>query len=427
MRILTISLNAWNDTMATGNTFSNFFQNLKTEDSIANIYCRNESVDNLICTNYFRVTEKDIIKNLFSKKNCGHCIEKENKTNEVELFVKQKSRSMKVFWNFMQKFRPSFLLFLREFFWNLNVWKNEKLDSFLLEFKPDIIYMHGHNNLYMHKLLWYCQGVTNAKVVLFFGDDMFNAKGERYLKKIYHKQLQNQLKYSIDHANIVFGGSPMLCKEYSLFFSKKFYLQIKTCENLKKPKEHENKIPLTIVYAGNLLYGRQQVLEEVSDVIREVNKDKVRFVLKIYSSNIVDSSTERKLNDNINSFLCGPRKFSDIINILNDCDLCIFPESFKDEYKKITRLSFSTKIIDYMESSSALLSYGPSDVSSINYIELSKIGYSANDRATLKALLQNIIDNPDQLNVSVKNKYNYALENHSKSTFLNIIRDIVEN
>lgn len=68
MKILTISLNALNDTMATGNTFSNFFSCLTESDEIANVFCRNEPIDNKICKKYFRVTESDIIKSLFTKK-----------------------------------------------------------------------------------------------------------------------------------------------------------------------------------------------------------------------------------------------------------------------------------------------------------------------------------------------------------------------
>lgn len=412
--------------MATGNTFSNFFHELKQDDCIANIFCRNEAIDNSICKHYYKVTEQDIIKNLFKKNHCGNEIEKDKNTEQIKPTTKQESVYRKKLWSSMQKLRPSFLLFFREMIWNLGIWKSSRLDSFLLNYKPDIIYMHGHNNLYMHKILWYCQKITNAKVALFFGDDMYNSKGERYLKKIYHQQLQSQLKYSIDHADIVFGGSPMLCEEYSRIFNKKFTLQIKTCGNLIHPKEHKYVRPLEMVYAGNLLYGREQVLEEISDVIREINKDRIQIILKIFSTSVVDSVATNKLNDNTNCFLCGPRKYSEIVEILENCDICLFPESSQDVYKKITSLSFSTKIIDYMESPSALLSYGPSDVSSINYIESSKIGYSANDRQTLKRILVDVIDSPQLLRESIIRKYGFALEHHSKSTFLESVQSILD-
>ena len=185
MKILTISLNAWNDTMATGNTFSNFFAGVSETDELANIYCRNEPVFNSLCQRYYRVTEKDIIKSLFSfcSSTCGHSFvkdcskyEKDNGSQNNSFKQGVRNRIM----GFLRNHRLGSILFFRELIWLTNIWQNNRLRGFLEDFKPDIIYMHGHNNMYMHNLLWYCQKVTNAKVVVYWGDDMYNYKGEHF-------------------------------------------------------------------------------------------------------------------------------------------------------------------------------------------------------------------------------------------------------
>ena len=91
MNILTISLNAWNDTQATGNTFSNFFKNNDEDLVFSNIYCRNEPYDNHICTNYYRVTESDIV-NCIKNGNleCGNII---HTLGSSESLKKKKSTS----------------------------------------------------------------------------------------------------------------------------------------------------------------------------------------------------------------------------------------------------------------------------------------------------------------------------------------------
>lgn len=425
MRIITISLNAWNDTMATGNTFSNFFKDIEEGDILANLYCRNESIDNKICTKYFRVTEKDILKNLFSKNKCGTSFDCHNQEKTVTGSSTKSSKSKKWIWRLMQRLRPSSLLFFREYLWSLNVWKNTRIDSFLHDFNPDVIYMHGHNNLYMHKILWYCHEITNAKVIVFFGDDMYNSKDEKGLKNTYHKMLQKQLKYTINKADLLFGGSPLLCNEYSSLFGKKFNLLIKTCIGLQEPKYKERVFPLTLVYAGNLLYGRDSAIEDIVDVIKEINKNGVKYKLEIFTSTLVAPSMEVKLNDGINSTIIGSKKFDEICKVLDECDFCLFIESFNKACKMITRLSFSTKIIDYMQSSSAILSYGPHDVSSINYIDNSKIGFATNDKENLYNTLLSISKNLGCINNSISDKYQFALKNHSKSRFLMQIKQLV--
>jgi len=387
MRILTISLNAWNDTMATGNTFSNFFKNLKPEDQIANIYCRDENINNKICKLYFKVTERDQIIKIFDKSHCGSVF----KYSHVSLLntpKKYKSNNLKqILFGLLQKIRPSILLYIREFLWDMNIWKSQCLFDFLKDFHPDIIYMHGHNNIYMHKLLWYCQKVTNAKVAVFFGDDMYNDKGETFLKKKYHKRYQKQLEFTINNANILFGGSPKLVEEYGSIFGRQFNLLIKSCDSFSLCKDKNTSCPITLMYAGNLLYGRDSVLKDVANIIQLINKDRVIFQMHIYSASYTDTKTKKILNDGINSFLHAPKNFSEICHLLNQTDLALFVESFDERYKKQTRLSFSTKIIDYFQADTAILTYGPADVSSIDYLLHSKVSFTATSFDELKEVL----------------------------------------
>ena len=85
MRILVLSLNAWNLSNSTGNTISNLFRGLEDTDEVANIYCRNEAINNTICKKYFRVTEGDIIRCLLTLKSCGTVISYENAGKDKEI------------------------------------------------------------------------------------------------------------------------------------------------------------------------------------------------------------------------------------------------------------------------------------------------------------------------------------------------------
>ncbi len=50
-----------NSSNSTGNTISNLFSEISENDEVANIYCRNEAINNTICKRYFKVTENDIL------------------------------------------------------------------------------------------------------------------------------------------------------------------------------------------------------------------------------------------------------------------------------------------------------------------------------------------------------------------------------
>lgn len=426
MRILTLSLNAWNDTMATGNTFSNYFSNAGDDDVFYNLYCRDEPIFNNICTEYFQITEKSILSSILKKEECGKRIttEKQSILTLPSSNIYGNSKTA----NFLRKRRPAVLLYIREYIWSLNIWKNRKLDEFLKEARPEVIYMHGHNNWYMHKILWYCQRMTGAKVVLFFGDDMWGYKSDRLFQRAYHNRLRKVLKQSIMKADMLLGGSELLCDEYSHMFGRSFYPQFKTCSNISLPnrKDYSNKI--SIVYAGNLLYGRDKILVDIIGVLDNfVSESDTSFCLHIYSATFVDEKVMKILNNGKTSVFEGARPYTEICEILNKCDLSLFLESFDTENVRQTRLSFSTKIIDYMQASSALLSYGPEDLASVKYISDSGIAFCASTKDSLSEVLSNIRNHPSLLYSMACKKFEFAQANHTKPMLLERMKSLTSN
>ena len=102
-----LSVNAWNLSNSTGNTLSNLFSALDASDEIANIFCRDEKIDNQICKKYFRITEKDILKSVLSTKECGEVMSYEctSEKNDINVGNKQVDR--------LKKFRCTSLLLIR--------------------------------------------------------------------------------------------------------------------------------------------------------------------------------------------------------------------------------------------------------------------------------------------------------------------------
>lgn len=425
MKILTISLNAWNDTQATGNTFSNFF-NTKDKDLVfSNIYCRNEPYDNHICKYYYRVTESDIVNCIKTGNSvCGNVV---HSLDHSESLKKKESTSyLKDL--ILHKYRPSALLFLREFLWLTNKWKTSELNKFLKDVAPDVIYMHGHNNRYMHNLLWYCQKITGAKVVVFFGDDMYGIKSYRLGQLIYHKWLRKGLKYTIEHADLLLGGSENLCVEYNKMFNKEFLPQYKTCNNILPPNTIRKKDELTIVYAGNLLYGRKKLLIRISKLLFQINNgSSTKIKLHIYSASPINENEKLYLDDGKNCVFEGARPYNVICDILNQCDASLFLESFDKENIRQTRLSFSTKIIDYMQSSSSLIVFGPHEIASVQYLETSESALIAHNDDELLDILHKIQIDPCVLNDYANKKYEFAIKKHSVSTLIPRLKKLVYN
>lgn len=425
MRILTLSLNAWNDTLATGNTFSNFFSNKTEEDEFASIFCRSEAIDNSICSRYLRITERDILSGLIHFSSAGNRIEK---AKDMSAVVGEENPSLLSASNprgdFLRHWRPASLLFLRELVWCLPNWRGGKLKSFLKGFKPDIIYMHVHSNWYMHKLLWYCKKQTGARVVVFSGDDVWSYKRKGVLRSTYHWILRKYLRYTFSHANLVCGGSPQLCEEFEGLFGRKVVPLYKTCNHLVPPAKKAFNKPYKAVYCGNLLYGREAVLIQLAKQIRIINSKEVRLQLFIYSNSLLSDEGRIQLNDGMNVFYEGAKPYHEIEGILNECDFSVFAESFSPKNIKETRLSFSTKIIDYMQADSAVLAVGPKSIASIDYLKRSNIAFIFDCPDSFAETVIPILNDPDLINTSIARKYEYALNYHRSPSLLKMMREL---
>lgn len=425
MRILTISLNAWNDTLATGNSFSNFFSNRDEGDAFANIYCRSERINNSICSRYFRVTEKDILKSFARFSSAGSSFDASAIDNGVVSSQESLLSTNNPQGNLLRRLRPASLLFLRELIWYIPTWKGKKIKQFLADFKPDIIYMHVHSNWYMHKLLWFCQKLTGAKVVVFSGDDVWSYKQKGILHLLYHWRLRHYLRKTFTSADVVLGGSPQLCKEFGEVFKINIKPLYKTCNNISVPNKKEYRFPLKAVYCGNLLYGRDDVLVLLAKQLPLLNKDGIKLQLFIYSNTLLSNDKMSVLDDGINCFYKGAKPFSEIIRILNESDFSIFAESYNPRCVKETRLSFSTKIIDYMQASSAIIAVGPSEIASIDYLKRSGLAIVVDKPDDFLNVMEHIISTPDDIFVSTQHKYEYALKNHSKPSLLQKMRGLL--
>jgi len=422
IKVLTISVNAWNDTMATGNTFSNFLGALQ-KGEVANIFCRSEIPDNNICNKYFRITEGDIIKGLISFNKAGDIFQYNNKDKNNNSY----NSSVDIY-KHIKNYRPTILLFIREMLWSSGIWKSNKLSYFLSEFDPDIIYMHGHNGYYMHKILKYCHMETKAKIVLFFGDDMYGYKVWNPIKNLYQFYMRKWLKQSIMMADLLYGGSKPLCNEYSEIFNKEFHLLQKGCSFENRDINKIKDLPIKITYAGNLLYGRWKLLAILAREIEQINKQQIsKIILEIYTQTIPTKEMDNALTINGISIVKGSIPYEEVKQVLSESDIVLHVESFEKKQREITRLSFSTKIIDCMQSGNCVMAIGPKDVASMQYIIDTEAALVVTSPAEIKKILKEILDTPEIIQKNARKMNLFARKFHNINEVQQKIRNDFES
>ena len=95
-------------------------------------------------------------------------------------------------------------------------------------------------------------------------------------------------------------------------------------------------------YFGNLEYGRDKSLLEVSESLYKVNKN---YLLEIYSKDI-DKFNGKKIPPNI--VLHKQISYENVLKEMKKCFCLVIAEGTKNKNVEMTKYSLSTKVSDYL-------------------------------------------------------------------------------
>ncbi|MBA4277247.1 hypothetical protein [Flavobacterium sp.] len=418
-KLLVITVNAWSDKIASGNTISNHLGGWD-KSKLSNLYLRNEEIDNDCCNTYFKIDEKQIVKSFFFKKKIGVEIQLNKEIGKKETIVAKQSKIK----FFFIRTRPVIILLLRELFWKVGFRRRSKLDEFLNKNAPEAIHVHNSSMIYGHRILNYCYRFTNAKVVVFFGDENYSYKNYWPLNLLYQSILRYWIRKTVSISSINYAATPELCDYYSDIFGKEFKVLYKGISVLPPVRKSYSK-PLKIVYAGNLLYGRWQTLSLISKAIIEISTNQIEFELSIYTGTPLSKEMDINLNTK-NSTVMNAVSFNEIKKIMEDADIVMHVEAFDKKNIQKTKYSFSTKITDCIQSGNCVMGVGPSELASINFLKKSECAIVANSYVDIVSQLQKItldseIINDYRINMFAVSKDLFNLGSIRKNLYKDII------
>ena len=124
----------------------------------------------------------------------------------------------------------------------------------------------------------------------------------------------------------------------------------------------------------------------------------------------------------------GPRSYDEIKHIMHEADVVLHVESFDEKSIETVKYSFSTKIIDCLQSGSQILGVGPSRIASIEYLKKVDGAMVITTGDEIEEKIMQIVSSPEKMLKNIEQTYKYALERHDivnvqsnlKSEFENI-------
>lgn len=413
MKILLITDEVWNDDINGNNILTNWFDGFDAQ--IYNIYCSPGRPKNKCCENYFQITDSMMAKSLLGKGKAGIQF-KYDYENGQDVSQGQQSDKEKKFYRFMKSITTESIRAVREFLWLYGSYDENKLKSFVEDAKPDIIFSPRYASRKILRLERIVHKYAKVPIVAFTADDEYTLAQFR-ISPIYwirrlllRKDLRKNMK--------LYSKYYMFSEEQMDFYKKEFGID---AECLYKVGDFSDKYidksvntPIRMVYAGKLYCNRWKVLRDIGRVLERINKDEVKIVLNIYTKDSISRSIQTNLHDERNIFLNDGVSVEELNEIYRLSDIALHVESSDIKNRLLTRYSFSTKIIDCLASSCAVVAVCWSGQSGYKYLQKQDAALCFDNMDKLYHELKEMTLNDDLLKAYQEKAWKCGKEYHNR-------------
>lgn len=418
-KFLVTSIPAWSK--STGyDSFSTLFEG-NGEHEIANLYMRAELPDSEVCSLYFRILEGKVVESVFRRNitTGSYVIAQSGNDGSAEL------REEKKRYAYFSKNRNFIFLAGRELAWKMGNWKSDELKTFLDGYHPDILVFPIEGYIYFNRInefiINYCKP---KRVIGILWDDNFTYKQSNKISyKIGRFFTRRSVKRLVKKCDEILAICPKMKKECDSEFGINSTIVTKPIMSLPSSlKPYTPTTPLRLIYTGKLNIGRDKAIMAIVRALKIINQNGCKAYIDIYTQTNLTNEQVELLAVYGTSFLKGVIPQNQVREEQAKSDILVFVEDIYDKHNKTARLSFSTKITDYLSQGRCILAIGPSDIASIEYFLEEKAAIVCNTEDAVLEALQNVIDSPELLTDYAKNARLCGERNHNmlyiKSLFI---------
>ncbi len=416
-KVLVVGINPWIDNTGI-NTLINFFSHWGT-DNLAHLYTRQQLPNTAICERFFRISETAVMQSVYKR---SVITGQQVCNNPAGTDTKEEQK------HYQKKHTPLMSL-MRELVWLLGKWKTPALKQFLDEFDADVLFFPVYSGIYMCRLQNFIRKYTKKPVILYSSDDNYSYQSvaKDPLSLFLRFWLRKQEKKLFDHAAKVLVIAPKQKEEYDRLFKTDCGILTKGIDFSVIPYEEKNiNSPIKLVYTGKLIIGRWKSLAAIAEALGTINRNETRAELDIYTTDTLTEEQKAALNRNGCS-VKGALALNEVQKVQREADVLIFVESLEPQFKNAARLSFSTKITDYLKNGKCIFAIGDRGIAPIDYFNRYDAAITASTYEEIGQQLTRLIDHPAQITKYSKKAYECGKEHHSIEKMDEVLRNAICN
>lgn len=376
-KLLIISHNLYDINNNIGKTLVSLLQSWP-KDRIAEIYFRNDSPSFNYSSEYYCITDKDVLKSVlsFHAISAGAVIDKSD-----DLSCSSAENKLYAFGNH----RHPAVGLIRDVMWNMGNWKTNMLRNWVLHtVKPDLILFVPNDYCLAYKVALYVSSLINIPIIPFYMDDPFYFDVHTGIIDSYRRKQIRSLAFRIHkHSKSILT----ICDYMSRFYEKKFKMKCQAFMNsveISEPRGYkELSDPVILTYMGNLHSNRWRSLVEIGQALETIEKENgIHCVVKIYSTSYLEDVMKKAFLSVHTLNYIGEIPSSQLMEKRKESDILLHVEAFDKRSVDSLKLSLATRIPEYLSSGVPIFAYGSSELSTIRYLtdfDLAQVCYDKED------------------------------------------------
>ncbi|MBR0575569.1 glycosyltransferase [Proteiniclasticum sp. BAD-10] len=438
-RVLVLSHNAFSKKQNNGKTLEAFFKEWDKE-AIAQIYLQPEIPDFDFCNNYFKITDYDVLNNILSRSEIGSVVQEKKDVDTEQIYNpivkklyqdRRKGVERKNLNKFIHKAfvsRVPIFITAREVLWKISTWKTKQLVDWINTFKPDVLFFQGSNGVFGYDIaLWICEEFKIPLVLELTDDYTTGLYQYSIVEKINKLRYKKIFKKAISLSKNVITISDEMSNEYENLYGGNYTTLMNSVERKDIGDEPKD---LRLIYAGNVSLNRWKVLKNIGKALDQINqKRSMDYSLDIYTPTVLPQEIIQEFNNISSINIGGSLNQEELAEQINNSSILIHVESFDKKMMKITRLSISTKIPEYMASKRCIFAVGPDKVASIKYLEENNYAMvvKSDSIENIEKKLTILIDDPNFRDQIIKRAYDGFLRRHHPNLVQKTICEVIED
>lgn len=412
-KILIIAIDPWRDDSNGGNVFSNLFWGWENEYEFAEIYFRSQLPHNSICNRYYQLSETQMIKDVWRGKSVGRSLQEKELSDFT--FEENRDSYKNPLLAKVKNMHLNIVTTAINVLWHFAKWRTDELDQFIDDFNPDYIFAPLNNSPFKLRIDRYVAQRTGKKIISYVSDDHLSLRQRSWspvywLNRLcvrraaiktakYYSMLYTMTDEQLDEYTRLLQVPMKILRKGNIFDTFKESIQ--------------TQAPYTIVYGGNLLYGRISTIKELVKNIAEVNRVHGKmFELNIYTATPLDDNDMQELNDGMNSKVLGRVTQQELNIAYSQASIALHVDSFELRQRLATRLSFSTKIIDLLHTGCCVMAICWSESSPYKYLTKEDAAICVDRPDKIKVTLESIILKPTILHDYARKAWDCGAKNH---------------